>query len=355
MPKRPGLSCQGPQASCSTSFSLSDTGSFAKESFVVGSHGITQSPNGHLGEVSTLRLEDVELGPLIGRGASSRVYIATHRPLQQRLALKVLQADIEVSRESRHMVLNEIKVIFNASSDHLVAFYDAFFHDGCIHLALEYMDCGSLESVMRAVAQTQARVMPVGMLSSILFQSLQGLIYLHRERRTCHRDLKPANVLLSGSGFVKLSDFGIAKELGSGTYAQAGTQCGTLAYMAPERVRGGAYGFASDVWSLGLIALEAAIGTYPYPGAMNHFALVQMIVEGPLPTARPEVEQLLTPQQKAFVDGCLTKEAAARPDVISLTRAPFFADHLQRPVDLAALLAELRPLLEQQQQPQSGV
>ena len=108
MPKKPGLSISAaiePTASSSLaeSYSLSDTGSFAKENFVVGSHGITASPLAQ-GEVSALRLEDVAFGILIGRGASSRVYCATHRPTGKRLALKVLQADIEGSRESRHMV-----------------------------------------------------------------------------------------------------------------------------------------------------------------------------------------------------------------------------------------------------------
>lgn len=53
--------------------------------------------------------------------------------------MKVLQEEVEASRESRHQVLNEIKTVFNAKSDHLVAFYDAFLHEGCIYLALEYV------------------------------------------------------------------------------------------------------------------------------------------------------------------------------------------------------------------------
>lgn len=61
------------------------------------------------------------------------------------------------------------------------------------------MDCGSLEGLLRVVAQTEARALPEGILAAILFQALQGLLYLHRERHAVHRDLKPANILLDSS------------------------------------------------------------------------------------------------------------------------------------------------------------
>ena len=329
------------------SFSLSDTGSFAKDNFVVGSSGITASPL-QQGEVSDLRLESVELGPLIGKGASSRVYSAVHRPSGKRLALKMLQSDVEQSAETRSLVLNEIKAVFDACSDSLVTFYDAFHHDGAIYLALEYMDCGSLEGVFRVVGRTPQRVLPEGFLAAILFQTLQGLIYLHRERRTCHRDLKPANILLDSSGFVKLSDFGISKQLGTGTYAQAGTQVGTLQYMSPERVRGEPYGYASDVWSLGLIGLEGSLGQYPYSGAKTVFDQGRMIVDDPLPTERPEVQQHLPPDFLELVHACLAKAPHSRPDATTLIRSPFFQRHLSGPVDLRSLLLSLRPQLEQE-------
>jgi serine/threonine protein kinase len=323
--------------SLNQSFNLSDTGSFSKDNWIVGPNGITQSPLS-FGEISSLRLDQVEQGALIGRGNSSRVYAATHKPSGKRLAVKVLQAELEGSRESRSMLLNEIKTVFNACSDHLVSFYDAFLKDGAIYLALEYMDCGSLEGLLKSASQSPALVVPEGVNACVIFQILQGLTYLHRERHSVHRDLKPANVLLDSSGFVKLSDFGISKELGSGTYAQAGTQVGTLAYMSPERVRGESYGFSSDVWSLGLIALEAALGAYPYPCHTNYFDLVRTIVDGPLPTETPEVQQRLPADLLGLVGACLCKNAHARPDVISLTRNAFLARHAASPVDLRAYL-----------------
>ena len=85
------------------SFHLSDTGTFSQDSFTFGRNGITQSPISH-GEVSNLRVEDLELGKTLGRGNSSRVYVATHTPTGKPLAVKVLQEDVEHSQSSRHQV-----------------------------------------------------------------------------------------------------------------------------------------------------------------------------------------------------------------------------------------------------------
>ena len=212
------VSMEADSRSFARSYSLSDTGSFSQDSFTVGPNGITQSPLSQ-GEISSLRLDQLTGWTGIGRGNSSRVYRAVHTPTGKALAVKVLQADLEGSRESRHMLLNEIKIVFNASSNHLgeradahppherllpsacalltrarvpsptprraaVSFYDAFIHDGSIYLALEYMDCGSLEGLLQAASQTPTRLVPEEINASILFQILQGLIYLHRERHS---------------------------------------------------------------------------------------------------------------------------------------------------------------------------
>jgi serine/threonine protein kinase len=214
------------------------------------------------------------------------------------------------------------------------------------------MDFGSLEELQRCVRQlptveTTPHTLPEGILATIIFQSLQGLLYLHRERHSVHRDLKPANILLDSSGFVKLSDFGVSKKLGTGTFAHAGTQVGTLAYMSPERVNGERYEYASDVWSLGLISLELAIGDYPYPRAHNIFDQGKMIVDGPVPTERAEVQQRLVEAQRPaelleLTHACLCKEAPRRPDVATLSRCAFFVRHLGQPADLRSYLLALQ-------------
>ena len=333
-------------------FTLSDTGTFSKDMFSVGKDGVTNSPLSH-GEISALRLDDLDLGRLLGKGASSRVYLATHRPTRRPLALKVLQ-DLEREQAARHSLVSEMKVVFNALSDHLVGFYDAFLHEGAVYLALEYMDAGSLLDVYENAAREGVRV-PEPLLAHILFQILQGLTYLHRERHAVHRDLKPANILLNAAGFVKLSDFGtprallaarnsgraqfcprdsadarllsagISKQLDS-TRELAESYCGTRAYMSPERTKGEPYGLASDVWSFGLLALEGACGRYPYPAA-TYFDLVSHIVDGPPPTDDAAVRQLLSPELHDLVHASLAKEPSARPDVLALLRHPLIQRH----------------------------
>lgn len=326
-----------------SSFNLSDTGTFSSDQFSFGPNGITRSPLSQ-GEVSALHLHEVELGELIGRGVSSKVYCAVHKSTGKLLAIKVMQAELEASMESRRMVLNEVKVVFDAHSDHLVSFYDAFLHEGAVYLALEFMDRGSMEGALQSIAASPAMVMPEAMLANILFQILQGLTYLHKEKHAVHRDLKPANILLNSAGYVKLSDFGISKQLGSGTYANAQTHCGTLAYMSPERVKAEPYSYASDIWSLGLIALEGVCGSHPYPAsaATTYYDVVQAILEEPPPTERPEIKALLPSDLLDLIHTSLAKHPLLRPDVLRMMRHPFIQRHQVTPSDLRKYLAELQ-------------
>ena len=88
-------------------------------------------------------------------------------------------------------------------------------------------------------------------------------MFLHTTKHQMHRDIKPENILLNSEGQLKLTDFGISKQLEK-TYAITNTFVGTLIYMSPERMGGKNYSYSSDIWSLGLVILELACGKHPY-------------------------------------------------------------------------------------------
>ncbi|PNX94091.1 mitogen-activated protein kinase kinase 2-like protein [Trifolium pratense] len=125
---------------------------------------------------------------------------------------------------------------------------------------------------------------------------LKGLMYLHHEKHIIHRDLKPSNILINHRGEVKITDFGVSIILET-TSGQANTFIGTYNYMSPERIKPGeqGYNYKSDIWSLGLMLLKCATGSFPYTPPDNSegwgtlFELIEAIVEKPSPSAPSDV------------------------------------------------------------------
>jgi serine/threonine protein kinase len=132
------------------------------------------------------------------------------------------------------------------------------------------------------------RGLPEPLLAQLARDMLRGLAALH-QRRTVHRDIKPGNILLSlSTGEAKITDFGISAFAVDSTLAACETFTGTVTYMSPERVESRPYGFAADVWSLGLVLLECATGRYPYDASAGPLQLMIEVVQGdpPLPDVR---------------------------------------------------------------------
>jgi len=172
---------------------------------------------------------------------------------------------------------------------------------------------------------------PHGPLGAITIQIVNGLQYLHREMHQVHRDLKPANVMLTAKGVAKLSDFGISKQLES-TGAFAMTQVGTILYMAPERFSGGRYDLVSDVWSVGIITIEALSGVHPYKD--KSFIAISMAVSKQPPPPPPAD----TPADICeFIRLCLIKEREKRPHVRNLIQGQWMkeASRLNAPQETA--------------------
>ncbi|RLN97031.1 hypothetical protein BBJ28_00014327 [Nothophytophthora sp. Chile5] len=179
-------------------------------------------------------LDELETCGLVGRGSSGQVFKARHRDSHTLLyAVKVVTNVFDKPR--RDQLLTEIRTLYDIESPYLVGFYGAFFHDHALSLVLEFCALGSLDQVLRTLPDA----VPERIVASIAVQVLTGLQHLKRTHHF-HRDVKPQNILMQQDGAVKLTDFGLARELGS-TISMAQTFVGTFKYMAPERVQNERY------------------------------------------------------------------------------------------------------------------
>jgi len=143
------------------------------------------------------------------------------------------------------------------------------------------------------------------------------------------QDLKLSNVLIGMDGTVKVTDFGMSKELAD-SLALARSFKGTSTHMAPERIRHDTYSFPADVWSLGVCLLECATGRNPYAGHGTYIATCDAILSQDSPRALGATGAggaALSESFDAFVGHCLCKDPARRVPADVLLAAPWLVEH----------------------------
>eukprot|EP00761_Pharyngomonas_kirbyi_P013192 gb/GECH01013219.1/.p1 GENE.gb/GECH01013219.1/~~gb/GECH01013219.1/.p1 ORF type:complete len:477 (+),score=114.80 gb/GECH01013219.1/:1-1431(+) len=212
-------------------------------------------------EVESLDHLNMATAKSIGHGNFSSVNRVQHTQTNQRYAVKNMPlSGVDLRPEN---IETEVKALLQSTSPHIVKFYNAFCRNGNIYLVLEWMDMGSLRSVMNKVLRPDSSGFPEKILRSIAIQILKGLDYLHNERCIIHRDIKPENILINRKGEVKLSDFGVSGEVTSAEDLRYTFQ-GSYKYMSPERLNGEGHSANCDIWSFGLLLAECAMKQYPF-------------------------------------------------------------------------------------------
>ncbi|KAG8470661.1 hypothetical protein KFE25_009082 [Diacronema lutheri] len=272
---------------------------------------------------SEIRHEDLQVLSVVGHGSSGMVQKVLHKPSNSILALKVIPLVAE--EKVRRAILLELRTLHESHCSAIVSFYGAYYREGAVQIALEYMDA----SLMDILKGTGAPI-PEHILLAMCIPLLHGLVYLHKARRTIHRDIKPSNLLVDNQGNVKIADFGVSGELQS-SLSKCASWVGTVHYMSPERICGGSYSFNSDLWSLGLSLLELALGRFPYSPLesterLGFWDLLDFIVEEPVP---PMPAHLSAPFAE-FLALCLQKAPEKRPSSSDLLEHPWIrsAAHL---------------------------
>ncbi|XWS69952.1 hypothetical protein CRYUN_Cryun03dG0007600 [Craigia yunnanensis] len=235
-------------------------------------------------------LDDLETIKVIGKGSGGVVQLVRHKWVGRLFALKVIQMNIP--EEIRKQIVQELKINQASQCSHVVVCYHSFYHNGAISLVLEYMDRESLADVIRLVNTILEPYLAV-----VCKQVLQGLVYLHHERH-------------------------------------------------PERISGSTYDYSSDIWSLGMVVLECAIGRFPYMQSEDQqswpsfYELLEAIVEKPPPTAPPDQ---FSPEFCSFVSASIQKNPRDRVSSLDLLTHPFIKKFEDKDIDLGILVGSLEP------------
>jgi serine/threonine protein kinase len=237
---------------------------------------------------------------LLGRGGMADVYQATDTVLDREVAVKMLRASAADEHE-RARFLTEARILAQLSHPRLVTILDVGVDSQQPFLVMELVDGKTLAELCSESPLTQAEVASVGA------QVAEGLAHVHGSG-VVHRDVKPGNILVADDGRAWVSDFGIAKLVGDTTQHTAeGLAVGTAAYLAPEQANGGGVGPAADVYSLGLVLMEAITGQRAYPGPPLEAAAARL-------TCPPEIPEWLSSDWQRLLRQMTASDAGNRPE-----------------------------------------
>ncbi|XP_063186899.1 cGMP-dependent protein kinase 1-like [Chroicocephalus ridibundus] len=194
---------------------------------------------------------------VLGTGGFGRVELVRCR--ERLFALKRIRKDWVVRTRQQEHVRTERRVLAGSRSPFIVGFFRTFRDGQHVYLLLEFCQGGELWTKLR---ERRCFEEPLAVFCCACV--VEALEYLHG-RGIVYRDLKPENLMLDRRGYVKLVDFGFAKELGRGE--KSFSFCGTPEYLAPEMLRQEGHDFAVDFWMLGILAFELLVGRPPFHSA----------------------------------------------------------------------------------------
>jgi len=251
-----------------------------------------------------------DLLKVIGRGAYGKVLLVRHKGTRKVYAMKVFDKDYLVQKGQVSYTHVERNIMAAVRHPFLVQLRFALQNTDSLFLVMDFLAGGDLVTHLQRqgiLTEDAARVYAAEMVLALEHLHSLGIV---------HRDLKPENVLLGADGHIRLTDYGLAKVLGTGEDGRTRTLCGTTEYMAPEMVAKpeGGYTSAVDWWSLGALLYEMLTGRPPFEGK-DIKKLYKKILTAPLNFPRH-----LSPKVQSLLKGLMDRDPQSRLGARRTTR-----------------------------------
>jgi eukaryotic-like serine/threonine-protein kinase len=246
-----------------------------------------------------------QLQQAIGAGGMAIVYKGFDTLLERTVAIKILKLELSKDQNFVDQFRTEAKSAANLSHKNIVTIYDFGIDQDRLFMVMEYVNGSTLKSIIK-----QRSPMPVQQALPYLIQSAESIGYAHRAG-IIHCDVKPQNILVTESGRVKITDFGIARALSTiSPDERHQVVWGSPQYFAPEQAAGYPPIMASDVYALGVILFELLTGRLPF-NSTDGSELARMHREDPPPHPRSIVASIPL-ELDQIVLKVLSKEPSSR-------------------------------------------
>lgn len=238
----------------------------------------------------------------LAQGGMGEVWKGFDIQLGRIVAIKALRTDTNNVEAKLRRLRAEAHNSANLAHPNIAALFDYYEHDDIGFLIMEYVPSKSLADLYHKEKTVEpTRLLP------ILIQTARGLFVAH-SHGVIHRDVKPANIMVSDTGSVKITDFGVSYSSDQEQITQDGMVVGTAQYISPEQAQGEQATAQSDIYSLGVVAYEGLCGHRPFTGA-TPVDIAAAHVNDPVPPLPDSVDI----QLRQFVMSMLSKNPKDRP------------------------------------------
>lgn len=222
------------------------------------------------------RIGRYELLAEIGRGGMAVVYRALDTALQREVALKLLHPHLADHAEARKRFEREAHAVARLHHPSIVEVHD--FSDASadeVYIVMELVEGTTLRAFLKRIGGRPL----LAEAAALVAREVAVALSVAHEQGVVHRDVKPENILIGADGALKLSDFGIAHLVGFDGMTVTGQILGSPAYMSPEHIEMAELDARADIFSLGTLLYEMAVGSLPFHGKNPHH-IIKRIVEG---------------------------------------------------------------------------